>query len=307
LKGLSIVAGFSIDPQNCLIIFDEIQACPEAITSLKYFYEERPESYILAAGSLLGVSIHRGVSFPVGKVEFMSLHPFSFPEFLLACGQAPLLDNLISNNHSLLKAFEGKYAELLKNYLFVGGLPEAVKLFSEGGSFKDVRKLQNEILKAYENDFSKHAPIAQLPRIRLIWNSIVSQLTKENSKFIYNVLRPGARAKDFEMALEWLNDAGLVHKVVRINKSGFPLTAYANWNDFKLYFVDVGLLGALAQIPEQILLKGDALFTEFKGVITEQFVLQQLVVNELTPFYWLLKMRKQKLILLSKRAITLFR
>ena len=286
LKGLSIVAGFSIDPQNCLIIFDEIQACPEAITSLKYFYEERPESYILAAGSLLGVSIHRGVSFPVGKVEFMSLHPFSFPEFLLACGQAPLLDNLISNNHSLLKAFEGKYAELLKNYLFVGGLPEAVKLFSEGGSFKDVRKLQNEILKAYENDFSKHAPIAQLPRIRLIWNSIVSQLTKENSKFIYNVLRPGARAKDFEMALEWLNDAGLVHKVVRINKSGFPLSAYANWNDFKLYFVDVGLLGALAQIPEQILLKGDALFTEFKGVITEQFVLQQLVVNELTPFYW---------------------
>jgi predicted AAA+ superfamily ATPase len=286
LKGMSIIAGFTINPESCLIIFDEIQACSEAITSLKYFYEERPEAYIVAAGSLLGVSIHQGVSFPVGKVEFMVLHPFSFTEFLLACGHSELLDNLNENNKALTKVFENKYIELLKNYFFVGGMPEAVKMFAQGASVQEIRRLQNDILKAYENDFSKHAPVSQLPRIRLVWNSIVSQLSKENTKFIFNVLRPGARAKDFELALEWLKDAGLVHKITRITKSGVPLTAYADWNDFKLYFVDVGLLGALAQIPEQILLNGDALFTEFKGVLTEQFVLQQLLVNELNPFYW---------------------
>jgi predicted AAA+ superfamily ATPase len=283
---MSIIAGFTINPESCLIIFDEIQACSEAITSLKYFYEERPEAYIVAAGSLLGVSIHQGVSFPVGKVEFMVLHPFSFTEFLLACGHSELLDNLNENNKALTKVFENKYIELLKNYFFVGGMPEAVKMFAQGASVQEIRRLQNDILKAYENDFSKHAPVSQLPRIRLVWNSIVSQLSKENTKFIFNVLRPGARAKDFELALEWLKDAGLVHKITRITKSGIPLTAYADWNDFKLYFVDVGLLGALAQIPEQILLNGDALFTEFKGVLTEQFVLQQLLVNELNPFYW---------------------
>jgi predicted AAA+ superfamily ATPase len=286
LKGMSIIAGFTINPESCLIIFDEIQACSEAITSLKYFYEERPEAYIVAAGSLLGVSIHQGVSFPVGKVEFMALHPFSFTEFLLACGHTELLENLNENNKALTKVFENKYIELLKNYFFVGGMPEAVKMFAQGTSVQEIRRLQNDILKAYENDFSKHAPVTQLPRIRLVWNSIVSQLSKENTKFIFNVLRPGARAKDFELALEWLKDAGLVHKITRITKSGIPLTAYADWNDFKLYFVDVGLLGALAQIPEQILLNGDALFTEFKGVLTEQFVLQQLLVNELNPFYW---------------------
>jgi predicted AAA+ superfamily ATPase len=286
LKGMSIIAGFTINPESCLIIFDEIQACSEAITSLKYFYEERPEAYIVAAGSLLGVSIHQGVSFPVGKVEFMALHPFSFTEFLLACGHSELLDNLNENNKALTKVFENKYIELLKNYFFVGGMPEAVKMFAQGASVQEIRRLQNDILKAYENDFSKHAPVSQLPRIRLVWNSIVSQLSKENTKFIFNVLRPGARAKDFELALEWLKDAGLVHKITRITKSGVPLTAYADWNDFKLYFVDVGLLGALAQIPEQILLNGNALFTEFKGVLAEQFVLQQLLVNELNPFYW---------------------
>lgn len=286
LKGMSIIAGFTINPESCLIIFDEIQACSEAITSLKYFYEERPEAYIVAAGSLLGVSIHQGVSFPVGKVEFMALHPFSFTEFLLAFGHSELLENLNENNKALTKVFENKYIELLKNYFFVGGMPEAVKIFTQGASVQEIRRLQNDILKAYENDFSKHAPVSQLPRIRLVWNSIVSQLSKENTKFIFNVLRPGARAKDFELALEWLKDAGLVHKITRITKSGIPLKAYADWNDFKLYFVDVGLLGALAQIPEQILLNGDALFTEFKGVLTEQFVLQQLLVNELIPFYW---------------------
>ncbi len=286
LKGMSIIAGFQIYPKTCLIILDEIQACPLAITSLKYFHEELPETYILAAGSLLGVSIHQGVSFPVGKVEFMSLQPFSFTEFLLATGHSQLIDSLKANNETLIEAFETKYIELLKSYLFVGGMPEAVKLYSQGASLSEIRKLQSEILSAYENDFSKHAPINLLPRIRLIWNSIVSQLSKENSKFIFNVLRPGARAKDFELALEWLKDAGLIHKITRITKSGIPLTAYADWNDFKLYFVDVGLLGALAQIPEQILLNGNSLFTEFKGVLTEQFVLQQLLVNELIPFYW---------------------
>jgi hypothetical protein len=216
----------------------------------------------------------------------MALHPFSFTEFLLACGHSELLENLNENNKALTKVFENKYIELLKNYFFVGGMPEAVKIFTQGASVQEIRRLQNDILKAYENDFSKHAPVSQLPRIRLVWNSIVSQLSKENTKFIFNVLRPGARAKDFELALEWLKDAGLIHKITRITKSGIPLTAYADWNDFKLYFVDVGLLGALAQIPEQILLNGNSFFTEFKGVLTEQFVLQQLLVNELIPFYW---------------------
>jgi predicted AAA+ superfamily ATPase len=286
LKGLSIIAGFTIQTQTCLIIFDEIQACPEAITSLKYFYEESPATYIMAAGSLLGVANHHGVSFPVGKVEFLPLQPFDFSEFLLACGYSNLLENLSSDTPLPPKTFEGRYIELLKHYLFVGGMPEAVRMFAEGFNVQEIRKVQQEILKAYENDFSKHAPLNQLPRIRLVWNSIVSQLSKENAKFIYNVLRPGARAKDFELALEWLKDAGLVHKLFRITKSGIPLTAYADWNDFKLYFVDVGLLGALAQIPEQVLVKGNELFTEFKGVLTEQFVMQELIANGFNPFYW---------------------
>jgi hypothetical protein len=286
LKGLSVFCGFTIEPSRCLIIFDEIQACPEALTALKYFQEELPDSYILAAGSLLGVAMHRGTSFPVGKVEFLKLYPLDFHEFLLACQQEALIQLLESDSADLIRAFEPTLLHYLREYFFTGGMPEVVKNYVYGAHPDELRKIQVEILNAYENDFSKHAPVAQIPRLRLVWNAIVGQLAKENSKFIYNVLRSGARAKDFELAIEWLKDAGLVHKVNRITKSGIPLSAYANQSDFKLFFLDTGLLAAMAKITKENLVAGNEKFTEFKGVLAEQFILQQLIANEVNPFYW---------------------
>lgn len=286
LSALNIVAGFIIKPEDTLIIFDEIQACPEAITALKYFQENSPEYSIFAAGSLLGVAIHQGVSFPVGKVEFMLLHPLSFYEFLNALGKSDLLNTLQSGDERLIEIFNTQYIELLKQYYFIGGMPEAVKEFVVLKDYKKVRTIQQNILDAYENDFSKHAPIAQLPRIRMIWQSIVGQLAKENSKFIYNILRSGARAKDFELAIEWLKDAGLIHKATRISKPGLPINSYADWSDFKIYLSDVGLLCAKGGLAPEILLKENDLFIEFKGTISEQFILQQLVSQSYQAFYW---------------------
>jgi predicted AAA+ superfamily ATPase len=286
LKGLSVFCGFAIEPTRCLIIFDEIQACPEALTALKYFQEELPDSYVLAAGSLLGVAMHKGASFPVGKVEFLKLYPLDFHEFLSACKQDALVQLLETGSVDLLRAFEPTLLHYLREYFFTGGMPEVVKHYVVGAHPNELRKIQVEILNAYENDFSKHAPVAQVPRLRLIWNSLVSQLAKENSKFIYNILRSGARAKDFELAIEWLKDAGLVHKVNRVTKSGMPLSAYASQSDFKLFFLDTGLLAAMAKITKESLVAGSDKLTEFKGVLAEQFVLQQLVANEVQPFYW---------------------
>ena len=286
LSALNILAGFQIQPSNTLLILDEIQACPEAITALKYFQEDSPDYSIFAAGSLLGVAIHQGVSFPVGKVEFMTLHPLSFHEFLNAMGKGDLWDALQKGDTGLVEIFSVQYTGLLKQYYFIGGMPEVVNNFVENKDYNKVRAIQENIINAYENDFSKHAPIAQLPRIRMIWQSIVGQLAKENSKFIYNVLRSGARAKDFELAIEWLKDAGLIHKVNRINKPGFPIDAYADWSDFKIYLSDIGLLCARGGLTPNILLKDNNLFVEFKGTITEQFVLQQLVCQSLQAFYW---------------------
>lgn len=286
LPSLNILAGFTIDPKDTLIIFDEIQACPEAITSLKYFHENASEYALFAAGSLLGVAVHQGVSFPVGKVDFMTLHPLDFSEFLSAMGQDALEQALRSGNRSVIENFHEPLIELLKQYYFVGGMPEAVRSYSETRDPGRVREIQQSILDGYEFDFSKHAPIAQLPRIRLVWRSIVGQLAKENSKFIYSVLRTGARAKEFELAIEWLKDAGLIHKVNRITKPGFPISAYADWSDFKIYLNDVGLLSAMSGLDPVMILHGHALFTEFKGTITEQFVLQQLICQDFQPFYW---------------------
>jgi len=286
LSVLNILVGFTIKSEDTLIIFDEIQECPEAITALKYFQENSPEYSIFAAGSLLGVSIHHGVSFPVGKVEFMLLHPFSFYEFLNALGKMDLLNTLQSGEEKLIEIFNAQYIELLKQYYFIGGMPEAVKEFVDNKDYNKVRIIQQNILDAYENDFSKHAPIAQLPRIRMIWQSIVGQLAKENSKFIYNILRSGARAKDFELAIEWLKDAGLIHKVTRISKPGLPINSYADWSDFKIYLSDVGLLCAMGGLTPEILLKENDLFLEFKGIISEQFILQQLVSQSYQAFYW---------------------
>jgi hypothetical protein len=286
ISALNILVGFTINPQDTLIIFDEIQACPEAITALKYFQENSPEYSIFAAGSLLGVAIHQGVSFPVGKVEFMLLHPLSFHEYLNALGKTELLNTLQGGDERLIEIFNTQYIELLKQYYFIGGMPEAVKEFMANKDYNKVRTIQQNILDAYENDFSKHAPITQLPRIRMIWQSIVGQLAKENSKFIYNVLRSGARAKDFELAIEWLKDAGLIHKATRISKPGLPINSYADWADFKIYLSDVGLLCAMGGLAPEILLKENDLFLEFKGTISEQFILQQLASQSYQAFYW---------------------
>lgn len=286
ITSLGIIAGFTIDPTDTLIILDEIQACPEAITSLKYFQENSPEYNIFAAGSLLGVVIHGGVSFPVGKVDFLTLYPLDFPEFLDAMGQSQLVKAIESGDAALIKNFNDQLIELLKQYYFVGGMPEVVNAFINDVDYNRARQIQNNILNAYENDFSKHAPISQLPRIRMVWQSIVGQLAKENSKFIYSILRQGSRAKEFELAIEWLKDAGLIHKAVRVKKPGLPINAYADWTDFKIYLNDVGLMCALGDLSAEILLSGHDLFKEFKGTVSEQFVLQQLISQGYHPYYW---------------------
>ena len=286
LKSLEITLGRKIDHINTLIIFDEIQSCPRAINALKYLFEYNPKLFIVAAGSLLGVAIHQGVSFPVGKVTFMELQPMGFNEFLRAINEEPLADLLEDGDIDAIETFSKKLTELLKTFLFVGGMPEVVQAYAEAGAIDKVRAVQKNLLTAYENDFSKHAPVSQLPRIRMVWQSIVGQLAKENSKFIYSIIRTGARAKEFEMAIEWLKDSGLIKKVTRITKPGLPLGTYALWQDFKIYLNDTGLLCAMADLSPEILLKGNSLFSEFKGILTEQYVIQTLTLNNIPGYYW---------------------
>jgi predicted AAA+ superfamily ATPase len=286
VKGLRLLSDATIEPDNTLIIFDEIQACPKALTSLKYFQENAPHYPIIAAGSLLGVAIHQGVSFPVGKVDFLKLMPLDFIEFLQVTNNEKWATLLEDGDWGLQEVMSQQIIQLLKAYILVGGMPEVAVNYSKTGDLEQVRAIQESILLAYENDFSKHAPIDQLPRIRLVWRSIVGQLAKENSKFIYSILRKGSRAKDFEMAIEWLKDAGLVYKVTRVSKSSWPVEAYAIWDDFKLYLHDCGLLGAMALLPPAIILDENRLFTEFKGILSEQFAVQQLVSQNLPLYYW---------------------
>lgn len=284
---LQAETGLTIDPKNTLLIFDEIQAAPEAITALKYFQEDAPEYHIVAAGSLLGVALHSGISFPVGKVVFMDLHPLTFLEFLDAVGESALVKILQQADWKLIKAFNSKYKERLRQYYFVGGMPEAVLKFSENSNFREVRDIQKQILDAYEQDFSKHAPIKIVPRIRMVWNSIPVQLAKENRKFIYGLIKKGSRAKDYELALSWLIDCGQVYKVSRVTKPAIPLKAYEDRSVFKLYMVDVGLLTAMGDIDSKTLLEGNAIFMEFKGALTEQFVFQQLnSIDQFVINYW---------------------
>ncbi len=285
LTALQILCGFPIRPKETLVILDEIQACPDAVTALKYFQEEQENLHILAAGSLLGVAIHQGVSFPVGKVEFVTLYPLTFYEFLHAMGQEELV-NALEQQSPVIETLAPLLTTFLKQYYFVGGMPEVVARFVETKDYKLARELQTQLLQSYENDFSKHAPYLLIPRIRLVWQSILAQLTKENAKFTYNLLRAGGRAKDFEMAIEWLKDAGMVHKIHRINKAGMPIQSYAQWNDFKMYLCDIGLLCAMGDLSPVVLLQDNQLFVEFKGILTEQFILQQLIAASNTPFYW---------------------
>lgn len=287
LTGLALYAGHRIDPETTLLIFDEVQEAPRALTSLKYFNEEAPEYAIVCAGSLLGVALHQGTSFPVGKVEFLELYPLSFYEFMAAMGKEAHVSLLEKGDPELVRAFKQDYIDLLKQYYYVGGMPEVVQAFSERKDFDEVRAIQRRILDAYEQDFSKHAPNETVPRIRMLWQSIPGQLAKENKKFIYGLVKEGARAREYELALLWLVDCGLVHKVHRVSVPRLPLAAYEDLKAFKLYLVDVGLLACMAGLRQEVLLDGNALFTEFKGALTEQYVLQQLkTLPDLSIYYW---------------------
>ncbi len=274
--GLELYAGRKIDPENALLIFDEVQEVPRALAALKYFCEDAPQYHIVCAGSLLGIALHRGTSFPVGKVDFLKLYPLSFQEFLMAIGKQQFSELLDQQDFSMITSFRETYADALKQYYFVGGMPEAVESFAENQDFNEVRQIQKRILAAYEQDFSKHAPNEVVPRLRMLWNSIPAQLAKENKKFIYGLVREGARAKDYETALLWLSDCGLVHRVSRVNAPGIPLRAYEDMKAFKLFVLDVGLLGCMTGLHQRTLLDGNALFVEFKGALTEQYVCQQL-------------------------------
>lgn len=287
LMGLELYAGRKINSDSTLLIFDEVQEVPRALTSLKYFYENAPQYHIVCAGSLLGIALHQGTSFPVGKVDFLKLYPLSFKEYLMAVGKERFAELLNRQDYQMIAGFRQTYTDALKHYYFVGGMPEAVQSFAENKDFNEVRAVQKRILSAYEQDFSKHAPNEMVPKIRMLWNSIPSQLAKENKKFIYGLLRKGARAKEYETAIMWLSDCGLVHKVSRVNAAGILLKAYEDLKAFKLFLVDVGLLGCMAGLHQRILLDGNDLFTEFKGALTEQYVCQQLkTIEDLGVYYY---------------------
>ena len=287
IMGLEIYVGRKINPDNVLLIFDEVQEVPRALASLKYFYENAPEYHIVCAGSLLGIALHQGTSFPVGKVDFLKLYPLSFKEFLMANDKERFAELLDRQDFQMITSFKQIYIDALKQYYFVGGMPEAVQSFSENKDFNEVREIQKRILLAYEQDFSKHAPNEIVPRLRMLWNSIPAQLAKENKKFIYGLVREGARAKEYETAIMWLCDCGLVHKVSRVNAAVIPLRAYEDLKAFKLFVLDVGLLGCMAGLRQHTLLDGNDLFVEFKGALTEQYVCQQLKnIEDLDIYYY---------------------
>lgn len=286
IMGIELYAGKKIDPDSTLLIFDEVQEVPRALSSLKYFYENAPQYHIICAGSLLGIALHEGTSFPVGKVDFLELYPLSFREFLMAVTGTQFAKLLDSQDYKMITSFKQTYIEALKQYYFIGGMPEAVKNFTEERDFYEVREVQKRILAAYEQDFSKHAPLEIAPKIRMVWNSIPSQLAKENKKFLYGLVREGGRAKEYETAIMWLCDCGLVYKIERVKGGGIPLKAYVDQKAFKLFVVDVGLLGCMTGLSPKILLDGKDLFKEFKGALTEQYVCQQLKTLENLSIYY---------------------
>ena len=275
--------------ENTLIIFDEIQECPEALLALKYFYETAPQFHIVSAGSLLGVTLSNQASFPVGKVEFLDLYPLSFVEFLNAVGQQPLVKLLESNDWEFIKSYKEKFKQYLRYYYFIGGMPEAVSSFAEKSDFQSVREIQQKILTSYDFDFAKHIPLSILAGVRLVWNIIPSQLAKENRKFIFKNIRQGARAKDYEMAIIWLLDSGLIYKINNVDKVSVPLKVYEDFNAFKLFVLDVGLLGAMVNLDISALNESDRVLEEYKGSMTEQFVMQEIQsLRRSKPYYWAL-------------------
>jgi predicted AAA+ superfamily ATPase len=285
IDGLQIEAGVIIKPHSTLIIFDEVQEVPKALSSLKYFYENAPDYVIIAGGSLLGVAIHKGTSFPVGKVDFCSLYPLSFCEFLEAMGEKALVKLLNQKDWQLVTAFKMKFIDYLRKYYYVGGMPEAVDEYAENGDYAEVRKIHQQILFSYEQDFSKHVPITQIPRIRSIWSSIPAQLARENKKFSPGMVKKGSRLGDYEIALQWLLDCGLIYKVKQVNKPGIPLENYVS-GFFKIFIHDVGLLSSMSEIDVKTLLEGNRIFSEFKGALTEQYVKQEMIAKGISLYYW---------------------
>ena len=287
LLAIEAVTGVKPQAEDTLIIFDEIQEAPKGLTVLKYFCENAPQYHLMAAGSLLGIALHQGTSFPVGKVDFVDMYPMTFREFLQALNEEKLLKLLDNKDWQLISMFKAQLINLLRQYYYVGGMPEVVLSYINTHDLNRVRVLQKAILNAYEQDFSKHAPASEVPRIRMVWNSSPSQLAKENKKFIYGLMKEGARAREFEQAISWLVDCGLVYKIHRIKKAAMPLKIYEDLSVFKLYMLDCGLLGALVEAPAADMLVENSIFSEFKGMFTEQYVLQQLIVcPEVSVYYW---------------------
>ena len=307
LERICIALDVDISPGKTLLVIDEVQESSNTLTSLKFFNEDLPQLAVIAAGSLLGLAVGRSKkedgdeenserneenpnerrgSFPVGKVNFLDVHPMSFTEFVRAAGKRRLAVLLDEGEPAKTTPFAGELTDLLKRYLVVGGMPEAVSTYVETNDFREVRQVQEEILSAYDSDFVKHAPATMLPKIRLLWRSIPSQLARENKKFVYTALKSGARAREYESALQWLDDAGMIRQVFRVGTPRIPLRSYIDLSAFKLYAHDVGLLGALSELPPSAIVEGNALFTNFKGALTEQYVLQELLVAGCKPAYW---------------------
>lgn len=285
IAAISLRMGVAVN-EDTLLIFDEIQAAPRGVMSLKYFCEDAREQPVIAAGSLLGISLHEEDSFPVGKVDFLDLYPMTFREFLLAKGEKRYIDIVESRQWDMVRLVSDRLTQLLKEYYYVGGMPEVVSAFLSTRDYREVRRIQDNILQTYEADFSKHAPAAEVPRINMVWRSIAGQLAKENRKFIYGMLRQGARSKDYEIAIAWLVDAGLVRKVSRCKLPQLPLNAFEEYGVFKLYLLDVGLLSAINQVQPETLLVGNELFSQYKGALTEQYVLEQLIQTTDMIYYW---------------------
>lgn len=287
IAAINIEVGLTVEENNTLIIFDEIQNAPKAFESLKYFCEDAPHYHVIVAGSLLGVALHRGVSYPVGKVDLLSLHPLSFKEFLCAVGEQGLYNALQEKDYTLIDDFRDKYIFNLKNYFYVGGMPEVVETFREKYDYKAAREVQKSILAQYKGDFGKHTDERQLPRINMVWESIPMQLAKENKKFFFGKIKEGARSAEFEVAIQWLVDAGLIYKVHKVNEPHIPLSVYKDFSAYKIFMLDVGLLGALSGIDAKAILEENRLFVEFKGALTEQYVHQQLISDtEYEPYYY---------------------
>ena len=282
----SALSNVNIEKGNTLIILDEIQEALHGLTALKYFCEQAPEYHIVVAGSLLGIQLHTGTGFPVGKVDELNLYPLSFKEFLMATNNNILLDMLESNKWEEISSISSKYTELLRQYYYVGGMPEVLNDYIINQDLINVRSIQKRILSNYEKDFSKHVPGEILPKVKIVWNSIPSQLAKENKKYTYSRIKKGGRAKEFEDAIQWLLDAGLIHKVIRVSKIEKPLKFYEEYNAFKLFTLDLGLLGAMLDVTAKDVLVNDNVFVEYKGAFTEQFVLQELVEAGFNIYYY---------------------